>query len=84
MIMTQKQTPSLRNGNHHGLPIQSNHEDVVQHEYTIIGQTITEHFLNIFTAEGWNDEKTRKLKTSVWPLHCDNAPAHSSCLVQNL
>ena len=67
------------------LTVFSEHEGVVHHEYAPPGQTITKDYY-IEVLHRLRDAVRRKrqqlLASGDWHLHHDNAPAHSSSLVQ--
>jgi hypothetical protein len=62
-----------------------NHEGVAHHEYTPAGHTINrEYYVEVLRR--LRDAVRRKWPqlwaSGDWHLHHDNAPAHSSCLMQ--
>ena len=61
------------------------HEGVVHHEYAPPGQTITkDYYIEILCRlrDAVRRKRQQNWASGDWQLHHDNAPAHSSALVQ--
>jgi hypothetical protein len=62
------------------------HEGIIHHEYAPNGQTVNkEYYVEVLCqlCDAVQCQIPMSWQRGDWQLHCENAPAHSSHLVQN-